>query len=271
MSRCSMSMLSRWTLASLLGSPRRYTSFCERKGGRGEKWEIEWGKTEQNNKKASWVGVDPVTLLFHSSAYQYYWHPYWRGIAKFGWDRDGCSKIEDVTIPYSNYSQSIKDSWFASFSTLVPTKNAKWLTPLLRTAKFGEDMDRCSKIEDVTIPYSNTSQSIKDSWFVYSSTHDSAKNANSHPPLLASEGLAKGPQCRVQDRRLAALSHWSQICDRKKGHFVLSHTHWCIIIPRQNKGRLWIKDTYGVPSYSEVFTVYIPFSCSSLCPLEGSE
>ena len=38
--------------------------------------------------------------------------------------------MEDATIPYSNCSQSIKDSWFVSFSTLVPTKNAKLLTPL---------------------------------------------------------------------------------------------------------------------------------------------
>ena len=55
-----------------------------------------------------------------------------RGMAKFGRDRDRCSKRADVIIPYSNTSQSIKDSWFVSSSTLVPTKNAKSLTPLLR-------------------------------------------------------------------------------------------------------------------------------------------
>ena len=33
--------------------------------------------------------------------------------------------MEDGTIPYSNCSKSIKDSWFVSFSTHVPTKNAK--------------------------------------------------------------------------------------------------------------------------------------------------
>ena len=43
-----------------------------------------------------------------------------------------CSEIEDVTIPYSNCSQSIKDSWFIYFSTLVPTTNVKSLIPLYR-------------------------------------------------------------------------------------------------------------------------------------------
>ena len=47
-----------------------------------------------------------------------------------------CSEIKD---PYSNCSQSVRDSWFVSFSTLVPTTNAKSLTPLLGgPAKFGE-------------------------------------------------------------------------------------------------------------------------------------
>ena len=36
------------------------------------------------------------------------------------------------TIPYSNCSQSIKDSWLVSSSTHVPTQNAKSLTPLFR-------------------------------------------------------------------------------------------------------------------------------------------
>ena len=49
--------------------------------------------------------------------------------AKFGRNRDRCSDIEDITIPYSNFSQSIKDSWFVSFSVHVSTKNAKSLTP----------------------------------------------------------------------------------------------------------------------------------------------
>ena len=53
-----------------------------------------------------------------------------RGAAKFGQDGDWCSKIEHGTIPYSNCSQSIKDSWFVSSSILVPTKNAKSFTPL---------------------------------------------------------------------------------------------------------------------------------------------
>ena len=55
------------------------------------------------------------------------WHPYLGGTAKFGRDRDRCSEIADVTIPYSNCSKSIKDSWFVSSSILVPTINAKSL------------------------------------------------------------------------------------------------------------------------------------------------
>ena len=55
---------------------------------------------------------------------------------------DNFCKIEDVTIPYSNCIKSIKDSGFVSFSTLVPTKNAKLSTPLFRRmAKFGRDRD----------------------------------------------------------------------------------------------------------------------------------
>ena len=36
-----------------------------------------------------------------------------------------------ITIPYSNLSQSIKDAMLSSFSTSIPTKSAKSLTPLL--------------------------------------------------------------------------------------------------------------------------------------------
>ena len=46
-------------------------------------------------------------------------------------------------------------------------------------AKFGRDMDRCSEIENGTIPYSKCSKSINDSWFVSISTHVPTKNANS--------------------------------------------------------------------------------------------
>ena len=42
----------------------------------------------------------------------------------FGGQRN-LGKIEYVTIPYSNCSQSIKDSWFVSSYTHVPTKNGK--------------------------------------------------------------------------------------------------------------------------------------------------
>ena len=37
--------------------------------------------------------------------------------------------LVDVTIPFQLLNKSIKDSWFVSFSTLVPTTNAKSLTP----------------------------------------------------------------------------------------------------------------------------------------------
>ena len=113
--------------------------------------------------------------------------PLYRGTAKFGRDRDRCSEIEDATIPYFNCSQSIKDSWFDSYSTLVPTKNAKSSTPLFTgggTAEFGRDRDRCREIEGVTIPYSNCSQNIKDSWFVSFSTLVSMKNATSLPARI---------------------------------------------------------------------------------------
>ena len=56
-------------------------------------------------------------------------HPYIGKTAKFGRDRDTCSEIDDITVPYYNFSQSIKDSWFVSFSVHVPTKNATSLTP----------------------------------------------------------------------------------------------------------------------------------------------
>ena len=49
------------------------------------------------------------------------WHPYIGEPAKFGCDRDKYSEIEDITIPFSNISQSIKDSWLVSFSVHVPT------------------------------------------------------------------------------------------------------------------------------------------------------
>ena len=70
--------------------------------------------------------------------------------------------MADVTIPYSNCNQSIKDSWFVSSSTLVPTRNAKSLRLVFREdiiVKFWRDRDWCSKMADVTIPYSNCNQS----------------------------------------------------------------------------------------------------------------
>ena len=109
---------------------------------------------------------------------------------KFGRDRDLCNEIEDDTIPHSNCSQSIKDSWFVSFSTLVPTTNAKSLTPVFRggTAKFGRDRNMCSEIEDFSIPHSNCSQSIKDSWFVSFSTLVPTTNAKSLTPVFRGGG-----------------------------------------------------------------------------------
>ena len=52
---------------------------------------------------------------------------------------DRCNKRADVTILYSNTSQSTSHSWFISSSTLVHTKNEKSLTPILSgIAKFVE-------------------------------------------------------------------------------------------------------------------------------------
>ena len=48
---------------------------------------------------------------------------------KFGQDRNGRSEKKYVTIPYSNCSESAKDSWFVSYYAHVPTRNAKLLTP----------------------------------------------------------------------------------------------------------------------------------------------
>ena len=50
---------------------------------------------------------------------------------KFWRDRNRCSEIEEITIPFYNFSKSIKDSLFVSSPTLVPVKNAKLFTPLV--------------------------------------------------------------------------------------------------------------------------------------------
>ena len=40
-----------------------------------------------------------------------------------------CSEMKDISIPYCNFSQSMKDISIVSVSAHVPTKNAKSLTP----------------------------------------------------------------------------------------------------------------------------------------------
>ena len=87
-------------------------------------------------------------------------------IATFGRDRDRCSEIEDITIPYSNFSESIKDSWVVYFSANVPTKNAKSLTPLY--SGDSEIIMGEIGIGAATIPHSNFTESIKDSWHPHS-------------------------------------------------------------------------------------------------------
>ena len=83
---------------------------------------------------------------------------------KFSQDRDMFSKVDDGTIPYSNCSQSVRNtysSWFVPISTLLPTTCAKSLTPSLSgDSESLRDRDRFSEILDVTIPYSNSSQSV---------------------------------------------------------------------------------------------------------------
>ena len=53
------------------------------------------------------------------------------GAGKLGRDKDNCSKISD-TILYSNIITCITHNSLVSYSTLVPTKNAKSLTQILR-------------------------------------------------------------------------------------------------------------------------------------------
>ena len=58
--------------------------------------------------------------------------------------------IEDVTIPYSNCSQSIKHSWVVSFSTHVPTTNGKSLTPLFRGGQQNNNMAKCKNAVSIS-------------------------------------------------------------------------------------------------------------------------
>ena len=57
-------------------------------------------------------------------------------------DRNRCRKIECVTIPYTNDSQSITHCWPVSSCTVVYTKKAKLLTPIL---EFGGGGRRLAK------------------------------------------------------------------------------------------------------------------------------
>ena len=112
-------------------------------------------------------------------------------IAKLWRDKDKCSKISDVTIPFSNNRTCTAHNWFDSSSTFVHTKNAKSLTPILRGIgkMFWGDRDRCREISCVAIPYSNTSQSATHSLFVPSCTLVPTKNAKSLTPIF--RGTAK--------------------------------------------------------------------------------
>ena len=49
--------------------------------------------------------------------------------------RDRCSEIHYITIPCSNYSQSIQYSLFVSSPNPVSTQNAKSMAPLLKLVK----------------------------------------------------------------------------------------------------------------------------------------
>ena len=71
-----------------------------------------------------------------------------------------CSEIKD---PYSNCSQSVRDSWFVSFPLLCQHKCKIVDTLIGGASEIWRDRDRCSEIDDCTIPYSNCSQSIRDS------------------------------------------------------------------------------------------------------------
>ena len=91
--------------------------------------------------------------------------------------------LVDVTIPFQLLNKSIKDSWFVSFFHPCAYNKCKIVDTVLRgqqnLGKIGIGAARC------TIPYSNRSESIKDSWFIYFSTHDSTTNAKSLTPLFS--------------------------------------------------------------------------------------
>ena len=45
--------------------------------------------------------------------------------------RGKCSRKEYITIPFSNCSQSVCNSWFVSYFTRLPSKKAKSLAPIV--------------------------------------------------------------------------------------------------------------------------------------------
>ena len=45
--------------------------------------------------------------------------------SEIGRDRDRCSEIKEITIPFYNFCKSIKYSWFVSSATLVPVKKCE--------------------------------------------------------------------------------------------------------------------------------------------------
>ena len=109
--------------------------------------------------------------------------------------RDRCKKTECITTPYSNDIQSIKHGYLvSSYSTDVPTTNAKPLTPSLEGGGWSKievkdglvklGRDRCRMIEYIIIPYSNDSVNVKYGCVVSSSTDVPTKNAKSLTPLL---------------------------------------------------------------------------------------
>ena len=50
-------------------------------------------------------------------------------------NRNRCEKIEYITNPYTNDSQSTMDGWLVSSCTDVPTQNAKSLTPIIEVGE----------------------------------------------------------------------------------------------------------------------------------------
>ena len=72
------------------------------------------------------------------------------GVHRVFQDKNKCSKISHVTIPFSNISTCTMHDWFVSTSTVVPTKNGKSLTPILNFGEIGMGVERQQALQFLT-------------------------------------------------------------------------------------------------------------------------